>query len=199
MSKIQTGSQTVGPFFKYGLAWPNGERLFEAGAHGPPVRICGTIRDGAGEPVPDAFLEIWQPDPQGRFGKPRSGGCDGFGRVPTDEQGRFEFETRIPGAVPGAGGSMQAPHLTVTVFARGLLQHLFTRIYFAGRTGHQAVEDAADDGPEDGRDGGRDSYDAVLAAAGERAATLIARRIAEDRYQWDVVLQGPAETVFLQF
>ncbi|HVL56596.1 MAG TPA: protocatechuate 3,4-dioxygenase subunit alpha [Burkholderiaceae bacterium] len=179
MSEVATASQTVGPFFKYGLNWNDGDRVFPEDVPGQRIVVCGQVRDGKGDPVPDALLEIWQAGSDGRFGGPTPGSCAGFGRVPTGDDGRFEFRTVLPGAVRGSDGRPQAPHLTVLVFARGLLRQLYTRIYF-------------DDQP-----GNRD--DALLAMAGDRASTLIARRTGPNQYQWDVVLQGPGETVFLEY
>ena len=116
MSGLLTPSQTVGPFFGVGLPFENGEQLAPPGSAGV-MRIEGQVLDGKGEPVPDALLEIWQPGA-------------GFGRARTDSEGAFHFITAKPGAIPAPDGKMQAPHLNVTVFARGLLRHLVTRIYF---------------------------------------------------------------------
>jgi protocatechuate 3,4-dioxygenase alpha subunit len=180
MGEWITASQTVGPFFKDGLAWKDGDRGFPPGTPGRRIAVEGRVVDGNGDPVPDALLEFWQPDASGAFGGPTPGSCAGFGRVPTDGDGRFAFATVLPGRVPGADGALQAPHLAVTVHARGLTHHLHTRVYFAG--------EAANAG------------DAVLKLAGPRAATLVAQRAAGEGagYRWDVVLQGPHETVFLE-
>lgn len=171
-----TGSQTIGPFFKYGLAWEGGEHVFPAAASGRRVTLSGKVVDGAGATIEDALIEVWQPAGDGRFGGPVKGGCAGWGRIPTDPQGRFTIHTMMPGAVAGPRGEAQAPHLFVCIFARGLLKHLFTRVYFDG--------EAANAG------------DPILALAGGRASTMIAGRTAEGAYTWDIVLQGAGETVF---
>lgn len=172
-----TPSQTVGPYLGLGLPWPDGPEVVEADTPGA-VWIRGTVRDGAGTPVPDALIESWQADPQGRFDHPddprgtRSGGFRGFGRCPTDDDGHYGIRTLVPGALPG-----QAPHIDVSVFARGLLHRVVTRIYFAD----QAEANAADE---------------VLASVpAARRDTLIAVPT-EDGYRFDVRLQGEGETVF---
>ncbi|MDB5628507.1 MAG: pcaG [Tardiphaga sp.] len=192
--KIVTGltpSQTVGPFFAYGLvsngtyAWPDAfsHDLVTPDASGERIRVVGNVYDGDGAAIPDAMLEIWQADSQGRFNDPRDtrGGSNtsfkGFGRTGTSAQGGYGFETIKPGGVPGLDGKLQAPHILMAVFARGLLLHLYTRIYFDG----EAANDA----------------DAVLAQVPpDRRATLIARRDADGAYRFDIHLQGDNETVF---
>ena len=157
-----TPPQTVGPFFAIGLPWTDGPDVVEPGSAGA-IALCGTVYDGEGTPVPDALIETWQaPGP----------GLRGFGRCPTDGEGRWEIVTRKPEA---AGG--EAPHVAVAVFARGLLHRLATRIYFA-------------DEPE------ANAADPVLAALAEdRRATLVAA--AEDGgYRFDIHLQGDRETAF---
>jgi protocatechuate 3,4-dioxygenase alpha subunit len=131
-----TPSQTVGPFLSIGLLWPDGPDLVPDGTPGAVV-ISGGLLDGAGDPVPDGMVEIWQADPDGRFAHPddprgsaRHPALRAFGRCLTDADGRFRFRTLRPGPVPTEDGRMQAPHLDVTVFARGLLRHLVTRMYF---------------------------------------------------------------------
>jgi len=172
MSEINTPSQTVGPFFHYGLKWEPGEHLFpDAKTPGRRIVLTGTISDGQGAPVPDAFLELWQPDGSGRFGAPVPGSCAGWGRVFTDNDGRYTANTVLPGAL-----GKQAPHILVVLFARGLLRQLITRVYFDG--------EAANAG------------DAVLASTGARAATLLARPEGAERYVWNIVLQGKNETAF---
>jgi protocatechuate 3,4-dioxygenase, alpha subunit len=111
-----TPSQTVGPFFGVGLPFEKGEQIVAPGTAGA-TRIEGQVLDGNGQPVPDALLEIWQPG-------------TGFGRARTDSEGAFSFTTVKPGPMPAPDGRMQAPHLNVTVFARGLLRQLVTRMYF---------------------------------------------------------------------
>jgi protocatechuate 3,4-dioxygenase alpha subunit len=166
-----TPSQTVGPFFAIGLPWEDGPFVVPEGTPGA-VRLHGVVRDGAGETVPDALVETWQADPGGRFGA----GFRGFARCPTGARGEWAIVTLKPGRVPGPGGTTQAPHVDVSVFARGLLDRVVTRIYFAD-------EDNAGD--------------PVLAAIEDpaRRATLVAQREG-DGYRFDIHLQGEHETVF---
>jgi protocatechuate 3,4-dioxygenase alpha subunit len=178
-----TPSQTVGPFFAICLPWADGPFVVPEGTPGEIV-VHGRVLDGAGEPVPDALVETWQADPDGRFGHPDDprgparGGFRGFGRCPTDAQGQWAVVTLKPGSVPGSDGTSQAPHIAVSVFARGLLHRVVTRIYFAD-------EDEAN------------AADPVLAAIEDpaRRATLVARREG-DGYRFDIHLQGERETVF---
>ena len=140
-------------------------------------------------PVPDAVIEIWQANslgkydhPEDRQDKPTHSGFKGYGRVATDNEGRFCFRTIKPGPVPGPSGSTQAPHLVVSVFMRGLLKRLVTRVYFPG--------DAAQ------------AHDAILTlVAPDRRPTLVAREDSAHRgsLRWDIILQGPQETVFFDF
>jgi protocatechuate 3,4-dioxygenase alpha subunit len=177
-----TPSQTVGPFFAIGLPWPDGPFVVPEGTPGA-VWLRGRVLDGAGDPVPDAIVETWQADPSGRFDHPddprgRAPGFRGFGRSPTDEDGHWGVLTLKPGSVPGPGETTQAPHVDVSVFARGLLNRVVTRIYF---------EDEPD----------ANAADPVLAEIEDRTAreTLIAAR-AGDGYRFDIHLQGERETVF---
>jgi protocatechuate 3,4-dioxygenase, alpha subunit len=189
-----TPSQTVGPFFKYGLT-PNDQydwndaftgNLVTPDATGERIRVEGRVFDGDGQPVPDAMLEVWQADAQGRFANPQdkralpNTAFRGFGRVGTDANGAYAFDTIKPGAVADPDGKPQAPHLLLAVFARGMLRHLYTRIYFDG--------EAANAG------------DPVLALVPEdRRATLIAERASGNGnavYKLDLRLQGEGETVF---
>ena len=143
-----TPSQTVGPYFKYGLT-PNGEyawndaftnNLVTPDATGERIRIEGKVFDGDGKIVPDCMLEIWQADAQGRFSDPQdkralpNSSFKGFGRVGTDKDGVYAFDTIKPGPVPDPDGKPQAPHIVLAVFARGMLLHLYTRIYFERRS-----------------------------------------------------------------
>ena len=184
----QTPSQTVGPFFSKALLHEGWNDLAARGAVGRTLVLTGQVLDGDGAPVPDALLEIWQANAAGRYDHPddvRDTPLDphfqGFGRVGTDEQGRFRFRTIKPGSVPGAGTALQAPHINVSVFARGLLKRLVTRIYFP--------------------DEPLNAQDPVLNAVPDvaRRATLIARSTdgeSEPGLHFDIVLQGDNETVF---
>jgi protocatechuate 3,4-dioxygenase alpha subunit len=181
-----TPSQTIGPFFAYGLT-PRaygGQELFTEqvateGMDGERIRIEGVVHDGDGAVVSDAMIEIWQADPQGRFNAAGNAGFTGFGRCETSTDGVYFFETVRPGAVPGPGGAAQAPHLTVSVFARGVLTRLMTRIYFSDEAGNAS--------------------DPVLALVPvERRDTLIAKRGANGVFRLDIRLQGEGETVFFE-
>lgn len=192
MSTI-TPSQTVGPFFAYGLT-PNGRYAWNDVATndlvtpeliGSRIRLEGTLYDGDGSPVPDGMIEIWQADGQGRFqsGQDAGGGLSntafkGFGRCATGADGVFAFSTIKPGPVEGSFGGYQAPHILVAVFARGMLVHAFTRIYF-------------DDEPANASD------PVLQVVPAERRATLIAKHQADGTaYRFDIRLQGDRETVF---
>ncbi|MEV5297341.1 protocatechuate 3,4-dioxygenase subunit alpha [Amycolatopsis methanolica] len=178
---MTTPSQTVGPYLAIGLPWEDGPTVVPEGTEGA-VRIRGTVTDGEGNPVPDAMIETWQADPQGRFDHPddprgRVPGFRGFGRCPTKPDGSYEILTLLPGAIPGENGAMQAPHIDVSVFARGLLNRVVTRIYFPENTEANAADAVLNSVPED------------------RRGTLIAAKT-DDGYRFDVRLQGGAETVF---
>lgn len=160
MSAELTPSQTVGPYFSLGLLDRATNELVPGG-----IRITGRVLDGAGEPVPDAMVEIWQADEDGRY-RPDFG----WGRSGCDEEGRYSFVTRKPGAVAG-----QARHVTVMVFARGLLKPVLTRMYFPDE------EDA-------------NAADPVLSAVDD-ASTLVANAVG-DELEFDIRLQGDGETVF---
>lgn len=186
MSLRMSGSQTVGPFFKIGLSWLYRTDIGLEARSGERVRIRGQVLDGDGVPVPDAVLEIWQADTQGRYATGPDGEATadaefmGFGRVPTDAQGGFELRTVKPGRVPHPSGQLQAPHLSVTVFMRGLLKPVQTRLYFPDEPSNAS--------------------DPVLAVVPEaRRSTLIARRGPENVLEWDVRLQGVHETVFFSY
>lgn len=186
-----SASATVGPFFHIGLTWLNAAELAGPAVEGERVALHGRVLDGDGRPVDDAVLEIWQANAYGKYAhpddtqaKPLSPGFRGFGRVPTDEDGGFRLTTIKPGPVPAADGAMQAPHLVVLVFMRGLLKHLLTRMYFP--------------------DEPRNADDPVLALVPpERRTTLIAQQAAGHEgvaeLEWNVVLQGPDETVFFDY
>jgi protocatechuate 3,4-dioxygenase alpha subunit len=185
---VPSASQTVGPFFNFGLT---ANRclgiLAREGAAGERVRLSFRVLDGDGAPTKgDAMIELWQADAQGRYAHPadpRSASADpnfcGFGRLEANGLGICVFETVKPGRVPDAEGRLQAPHINVAVFARGLLRHLVTRVYFAD-------EPANDE-------------DAVLALVpAQRRETLMAHRVPGEPYSWlmEIRLQGDAETVF---
>jgi protocatechuate 3,4-dioxygenase alpha subunit len=179
-----TPSATVGPYLSIGLTWNGGADLVPA-ATADAITIDGVLTDGAGAPVPDGLIEIWQADRAGRFNHPddpRGGavpsGALGFGRCPTDSDGRFAFRTVKPGPLPTGDGRTEAPHIDVSVFARGLLDRLVTRIYFAD----EAEANAAD--PVLVELGGTDR-DRLLAVPAEHR-----------RYRWDICLQGDLETPF---
>jgi protocatechuate 3,4-dioxygenase alpha subunit len=204
----QTPSQTVGPFFHYGLPWKGGADLVgqsDMGARpelfpeahyvlnlappkgavsGQTIILEGVVHDASGAPVPDAMIEIWQANAAGRYASPDDDrteipldeGFIGFGRASTSEEGLYRFRTVLPGSVPGPGNSLQAPHIAVSVFGRGLIKRLVTRIYFAGQEANET--------------------DPILALVPiERRDTLIARKV-DDAWRFDIVLQGEAETVF---
>jgi protocatechuate 3,4-dioxygenase, alpha subunit len=185
MSLPATPSQTVGPFFTIGLAWLNQDNLAGPGVRGERVTIAGRVLDGDGEPVPDALIEIWQADTNGRYAHAADKrdqrlevGFTGYGRIPTDDKGSFRFRTIKPGRVPGPDGKPQAPHIVVSVFARGLLRRLVTRIYFPDESSN--AEDFALNLVEPARRG------TLIAKKAEQGGLLA----------WDVILQGPGETVF---
>ncbi len=204
----QTPSQTVGPFFHYGLPWKGGADLVgksDMGARpelfgeehyvlnlsspkgapdGEVIEIAGCVYDAEGAIVPDAMIEIWQANAVGRYASPDDVRADvpldphfiGFGRASTDADGIYRFRTVRPGRVPGPGNSLQAEHLAISVFARGVLKRLATRLYFA--------------------DGEGNEVDPILVLVPEeRRATLIAQR--RDGVWWlDIRLGGVDETVF---
>ena len=187
MTLPPTPSQTIGPFYHFALPFPGGERLVEPDDP-DAVRIAGTIYDGAGKPVADAMVEIWQANRSGRYAHPEDDRDDlplevgyiGFGRCPTDDDGRYEFVTVKPGAVPCPDGRYQAPHIDVLIFARGLLRQLVTRIYFPD-------EEAAN------------AADPLLSSIEDPAArsTLVARQL-DGALEFDVHLQGENQTAFFE-
>ena len=179
-----TPSQTVGPYFAIGMPWDAGPLAVPEDTQGA-IRITGTVYDGAGTPVPDSLIETWQADPDGCFADlhgygPQSQlpGFRGFARYGAEDgDGAFEIVTVKPGPVPGPGATKQAPHIDVSVFARGMLNRCVTRIYFA-------------DEPE------ANAADPVLASVPVgRRETLLAQPV-DGGYRFDIHLQGPGETVF---
>ena len=171
-----TPSQTVGPFFHLGLVDPGGPTPLGTGMVGRLV-IRGSVCDGATDPVDDALVEIWHAGPDGRFPAPSELG-GGFGRAATGGEGTFEFTIVKPGPFPDATGRIQAPHVNVSIFARGLLKRLVTRIYFPDEAAANRI-------------------DPVLASIGdpEARSTLIAEPDGE-AIRFDIHLQGSLETVF---
>jgi protocatechuate 3,4-dioxygenase alpha subunit len=126
--------QTIGPFFHFALTDPFSVASIGTKADGGRIRLLCRVRDADDAPVTDAMIELWQADTDGRYNRPD---FSGFGRLCTDSQGCCVFETIVPGRVPGMNGSLQAPHINVSVFARGLLNRLVTRIYFAGNPANE--------------------------------------------------------------
>jgi protocatechuate 3,4-dioxygenase alpha subunit len=183
----QTPSQTVGPFFHFALPLYASPVLVTDKTKGERIRIEGRVIDGDGKPLSDALIEIWQANAEGRYDhpedkqdKPIDPEFHGFGRSATDNDGRYSFQTIRPGAVPGPGNTLQAPHVNVTVFARGMLKQLVTRLYF--------------------EDEKLNADDPILARIPDalRRSTLIARRKngKDAPFVFDIVLQGKDETVF---
>jgi protocatechuate 3,4-dioxygenase, alpha subunit len=188
MSMQATTSQTVGPFFSIGFSWFTPDNLAGPGVSGERITIEGRVLDGDGHPVPDAIIELWQANSHGKYAHPEDSqekalekGFTGFGRIPTDAEGKFRFTTIKPGQVPGSGADnqLQSPHIAVSVFARGLLRRLVTRIYFP-------------DEPANSTDFALNLVDPT------RRATLIAKKTSAPSgpLEWNVILQGSNETVF---
>jgi protocatechuate 3,4-dioxygenase, alpha subunit len=180
----QTPSQTIGPFFAVALCWPDGPDVVPEGTPGA-VWLGGRVTDGAGEPVPDALVETWQADGAGRFAHPddprgpATFAFRGFGRCPTDADGRWAVRTVKPGPLPTAEGGLEAPHVNVSVFARGLLNRVVTRVYFPD----EAEANAADP---------------VLASIPDPQVRARLVSVADgDRLRFDIRLQGEQETPFL--
>ncbi len=189
---IQSPSQTVGPYFAQGLL-REGDQVFtnvlvSENTEGERIRIEGAVFDAEGRPIEDAMIEIWQANSHGRYNhpldeqdRPLDPEFMGHGRASTDTKGYYRFETIKPGSVPGPDNSAQAPHINVIVFARGMLSHAFTRIYFEDETLNQA--------------------DSVLMSIEDPAHrnTLIARREEAEGvaiYRFDIHFQGEHETAF---
>jgi protocatechuate 3,4-dioxygenase, alpha subunit len=185
VSPPPTASQTVGPFFVIGCGWQDRNEIAPAGVSGERVTIEGHVYDGDGKPVLDALIEIWQANSQGKYAHPEDAqdksidpAFQGFGRIPTDDNGKFRFTTIKPGSASGPDGKSQAPHLAVSVFARGLLKRLVTRVYF----------------PDETSNGGDYVLNLVEPA---RRGTLIAKKTSTPgNLEWNVILQGERETVF---
>lgn len=205
----QTPSQTVGPFFHYGLPWKGGADLVGAsdmgaradlfpeehyvlnksGSTGIPsgevIEIVGRVVDGEGQVLTDAMIEIWQANAAGRYHSYGDTRTDvavdphftGFGRAASGPEGEFRFKTIRPGRVPGPGNSLQAPHIAISVFGRGLLKRLVTRLYF-----------------EDGEGNGVDPILSLVPEA--RRKTLLATRRRDGSWWFEIVLRGGRETVF---
>jgi protocatechuate 3,4-dioxygenase alpha subunit len=179
MKLIPSASQTVGPFFNFALTTNAGLGILaRAGVAGERIRLEFRVTDGDGAPAQgDCMIELWQADSAGRYAPTTE--FDGFGRLETDQSGCCVFETVKPGRVAGLDGGLQAPHINVLVFARGLLKHLHTRVYFADEPAN--------------------AEDAVLALVPEeRRATLLARPGEGEPQTWrfHIRLQGDGETVF---
>ena len=173
---IATPAQTIGPYWHL-IEHPEFADLTRFGATGEKLMLTGHVFDGDGAPVTDGCIEMWQASPETDETFP------GYGRCATDTAGKYRFTTLKPGPVPGRGNALQAPHITLAVFARGLLKHLMTRIYFADRAAENEV-------------------DHVLSKIADATArqTLLARPVAgkSGAYRFDVVLQGEGETVFFE-
>lgn len=187
MSLRTTGSQTVGPYLHIGLTWLITENVAGPGVTGERITLAGRIVDVDGMPVDDALVEIWQANAHGRYAHPEDArdlpledGFTGFGRAATNASGEFRFTSIKPGRVPAAGGGMQAPHVNVTIFMRGMLKQLKTRIYFPG-------------------DPANATDPVLMRVPGDRRSTLIAKAAGNGALRWDVVLQGPGETVFFEY
>jgi protocatechuate 3,4-dioxygenase alpha subunit len=184
---IESGWATVGPFFHSVLPWKEGGQMARRETKGERISILGRVLDAEGEPISDAMIELWQANAAGRYDNPEDQGpgeldpsFQGFGRVAADAQGYFTVETIKPGRVRGLGNSLQAPHIEISVFARGVLKRLVTRLYFEG-------------------DPTNDS-DPVLALIedAQRRSTILAKKNPEKPGSWLFTLHlgGPRETVF---
>jgi protocatechuate 3,4-dioxygenase alpha subunit len=184
---IPIPSQTVGPFFRIGLSGPRAvQRIAAAGVKGERVKLVVTVLDAEDQPIHDCLIETWQANADGKYNhpddkqeKPLDPAFRGFGRQATDQNGVCSFETIKPGRVPGPKGTQQAPHLAVSVFSRGMLNRLPTRIYFAGDPANE--------------------QDPILALVPkERRATLLARPVEGERGAWQFTIRfgGTDETVF---
>jgi protocatechuate 3,4-dioxygenase alpha subunit len=184
---IPIPSQTVGPFFRIGLSGPRAvQQIAAAGVKGERVKLVVTVFDAEDQPIHDCLIETWQANADGKYNhpddqqeRPLDPAFRGFGRQATDQNGVCSFETIKPGRVPGPKGTQQAPHLAVSVFSRGMLNRLPTRIYFAGDPANE--------------------QDPILALVPkERRATLLARPVEGERGAWQFTIRfgGTDETVF---
>jgi protocatechuate 3,4-dioxygenase alpha subunit len=187
MSLFLTASQTTGPFVAISFERTIVDDVAPPSVAGDRVVIHGRVIDGDGKPVDDAVIETWQANSHGKYAHPEDTrekllepDFKGFGRVLSDRQGAFSLRTIKPGRVPGPGDTLQAPHLVVVVFMRGLLKHLVTRVYFPDESSN--------------------TDDPVLALVpADRRSTLIARTMSDGVFEWNVVLQGNDETVFFDY
>ena len=184
-----TASQTVGPFLKIGLVREGQEYVVPKNTNGA-LKVQGRVYDGEGKPVPDAMIEIWQANVHGKYNHPEDlsdaelvKGFNGFGRSCTDEEGCFFFVTVKPGRVAGLGNTLQAPHMAINVFARGMLKQQVTRLYFSDEI-HANSEDPV-----------LNSIDDV-----EVRDTLVASKVHDENgmpsYKFNIHLQGEKETAF---
>jgi protocatechuate 3,4-dioxygenase, alpha subunit len=191
MSLFVTSSQTVGPYLRIGFLPLVIDALAPAGTPGQRITVRGHIVDGERKPINDGVLEIWQADAQGRYAHPEDreesdgtiarNAFRGFGRILTDSGGGFQFTTIKPGSVAGPDGARQAPHLVVTLFMRGMLTHLFTRMYFPDEP-LNATDSVLQRVPADRRE-------TLISAAPSDKSIL----------EWNIVSQGSGETVFFDF
>jgi len=172
---LPTPSQTVGPYFGIALTPEGANELAPSDTPGS-ILVEGTVRDGAGAPVHDGMLEIWQADEKGHYLE-SDGGFTGFGRCHTDDKGHYEFRTIKPGSIPGPEGTGQAPHINVAVYGTGLLKPVRTRMYFS--------DEAA-----------ANSIDPVLSGVDESRRRLLIAAVTDDRVTFDIRLQGDDETPF---
>jgi protocatechuate 3,4-dioxygenase alpha subunit len=187
MSLLVTPSQTTGPFVAISFEKTIVDDVAPPSVAGDRFVIRGRVLDGDGKPVDDAVIETWQANSHGKYAHPEDTRekllepeFKGFGRVLSNAQGAFQFRTIKPGPVPGPRDTVQAPHLVVVIFMRGLLKHLTTRIYF----------------PDDPSI----LEDPILALVPpERRSTLIARQVEDGVLEWNVILQGEHETVFFDY
>jgi protocatechuate 3,4-dioxygenase, alpha subunit len=181
-----TPSQTVGPYFAMRLPWPDGPFVVPDGTP-DAITIVGRVYDGAGNVLPDAMIETWQADPYGRFAHPNDprgaspagyAGFRGFGRCETAADGSYRIVTVKPGPLPTPDGDIEAPHLDVSVFARGLLDRVVTRMYFPDEMAANAADPV------------------LCSVEPARRGTLVAVAEPEGHLRYDVWLQGDRETVF---